>query len=155
MQKRLTNRIQSAQFQRTHLLKGYQLRFHKRSPDGSAKADAYFTSSPNHELWCALYRIHAQDKPELDAIEGVGDGYEIRKTAIDEGIAFFYVAQSSHIEPSLKPYCWYHAYVLEGARQRQLPHHYIQSITDVEVWEDQHVERHARNWNLLGTTCQR
>ena len=60
-----------------------QLRFHKRSVDGSAKADAAFTAVPSDRVWGVVYRLSRDEKPELDKHEFLGIGYDQELVAVN------------------------------------------------------------------------
>ncbi len=55
-----------------------------------------------------------------------------------------YRAQRSHIDPLLRPYDWYHAFVLAGAQQHGRPMEYIAAIEQVAAVPDADSERAAR-----------
>lgn len=150
---RLQKRVPESEFLCLASLAGYQLCFHKRSDDGSAKADAWFTGSANDVIYGALYQMPARQRPVLDRYEGVGNGYEVKllEVVADEGLhdAFIYVAQASHVDANLKPYHWYRDLVLRGAEHHDLPEQYISTIAAAESVDDTLVERNRLNQELL------
>jgi hypothetical protein len=50
-------------------LDGYELRFHKRSKDGSAKADAFRTGSCGDVAWGVVYELPVSELRQLDKVE--------------------------------------------------------------------------------------
>jgi gamma-glutamylcyclotransferase len=150
---RLQQRVPESEFLCVASLAGYRLCFHKRSDDGSAKADAWFTGSANDVIYGALYRMPESERLVLDRYEGVGNGYEVRQLEVvaDDGLhdAFIYIAQASHLDTNLQPYHWYRDLVLHGADHHDLPEHYISSIAAVEAVEDAMVERNQSNQEIL------
>lgn len=115
------------------------LRFHKRSNDGTAKCNAYFTGSKNDSTIGALFELPDERKPCLDKAEGLGNGYHeqvVEVTLVDGRTqkAFAYIADETHIDNSLKPAAQYHRHVEGGAREHGLPEDYIaQHITTVRT----------------------
>jgi len=131
---RLAERVADAEFVGLAHLTAFDLRFHKRSVDGSGKCDAYFTGDPDDIIWGAIVDIPDSRRGELDAAEGLGRGYEERHvTVIDRKQqphnVMMYVATISHIDPALAPYCWYLSLVLEGAQSQGLPDTYLARIS--------------------------
>lgn len=146
---RLTERVPTARFELIARLPEHTLRFHKRSIDGSGKADAYFTGDPEDEVWGTVAHIPDEDRSGLDRAEGAGHGYEIEEIVVygPDGApqaVFTYVAQASYIEPDLKPYDWYLALVVDGARARALPQDYIERIASIDAVVDPEPFRKSR-----------
>src|SRR5438270_10529759 len=56
-------------------LSGYSFRFHKRSRDGSAKADALRTNDAGDVVWGVIFEVSVSEKKALDQAEGLGHGY--------------------------------------------------------------------------------
>ena len=130
-----------------------RLRFHKRSVDGSAKADAAFTGVSGDQVWGAIYRLSPDQKLELDKHEFLGIGYdqEFVEVTTDNGSisAWMYVARRSAIDETLKPYSWYHDYVIAGAQQHRLPFCYINKLMSIETTADSDLKRHDQNRQLI------
>ncbi|MCG7897133.1 MAG: gamma-glutamylcyclotransferase [Candidatus Thiodiazotropha weberae] len=144
--RRLKERVPSARFRFTATLESHDLRFHKRSRDGSAKCDALETRDPQHQVIGVVFEIAQAEKAELDRHEGLGNGYEEKQvtllTGSDDSItAFTYYA--THIDSLLKPYSWYKHHVLSGAREHRFPTTYIDRIDRIETITDPTSERHA------------
>jgi len=140
---RLKQRTPSAKFYKIISLKGYKLKFHKIGRDGSGKCNIFFTGDVNDTIYGVIYEIDECDIKYLDEAEGLGQGY-IKKflyiKEIEEEV-FFYSAQNEFIDNSLKPYSWYKALVLEGAKYFRLPSNYIEEIKKVVAVEDPNFAR--------------
>lgn len=119
---------------------GYRLVFHKAGErDGSAKCDAFFSGDPTHRVYGAVYLLDDGEKILLDAIEGVGNGYDCIRSDVflEDGRtvnASFYAATC--IDPSLLPFTWYREHVLRGALENGLPEWYIREIRNVPAVDD-------------------
>ncbi len=126
-----------------------QIRFHKRSNDGSAKADAVVSAVPSDRVWGVVYRLSRDEKPELDRHEFLGVGYDEELVAVntENGSveAWMYVARRDAIDDTLRPYSWYRDYVIVGARQHRLPFCYISNLMAVETTVDPDAKRREQN----------
>ncbi len=147
---RLRKRVPSAQFVRAAKLSEHSFRFHKRSKDKSAKADAFYTGRPEDTVFGVVFEFDPGHKPGLDEAEGLGQGYvEKDVTVIDkdnrEHEVFTYVADQAHIVADLPPYSWYTRFVIEGALQHGLPTDYIARIEAVPDTDDPDKKRDAEN----------
>jgi hypothetical protein len=129
---------------------GRRLAFHKRGRDGSAKADAVSTGNGSDCVWGVVFSLHRDEKPALDACE-IGYDEEEVLVSSESGIvrARLYVARSEVIDTSLKPFSWYHGFVLGGAREHRLPRDYVREVESLESIPDPDEVRHARNVRLL------
>src|SRR5262245_37437270 len=67
---RLRERAPSAVALGTACLEGYDLRFHKRSTDGSGKANALKTERPDDAVEGVLFELAERDLAALDRAEG-------------------------------------------------------------------------------------
>ena len=152
---RLAARIPSSRFLGIALLPNYQLAFHKRGADGSAKCNALFSGDPEHQLPGALFQMRAAEKPTLDEIEGLGYRVDTLSVCLAGEMlsAFAYIAEDDYIDPQLKPYHWYKELVYLGALYHAFPAHLIEQIARVESIQDEDIERHQKNEQLL--TCMR
>jgi hypothetical protein len=147
---RLQQRVPSARPVGRVQLPGWQLRFHKRGSDGSAKCNIIETHDSSDRVHGVVYDIAAREKPALDRAEGLGRGYQLRRLHLrPHGETFFYVAAASHIDDSLQPFSWYKAYVVEGARFHGLPAAYIGAIEQAAAIADLHPQRQRDNIRLL------
>ncbi|MGE0858417.1 MAG: gamma-glutamylcyclotransferase family protein [Gammaproteobacteria bacterium] len=125
-------------------LPGQTLAFTKRGADGSGKC--HLASAAAATAWGVVYRIPAQDKPVLDRIEGVGHGYAVAQVEVAaHGLCFVYQALATALDPRLRPFDWYRAYVLAGARHHGLPSDYIEAIASTPTVSDTDAARDAQN----------
>ena len=131
-----------------------KLMFHKRSDDGSGKADAALTACPSDRVWGVVYRLHPANKPVLDEHEFLGIGYDEQKIDVvhESGSlrAWMYVARREAIDSLLLPYSWYHDFTVHGACQHRLPESYVEYLRSFESLVDPDSERHAANRRLIG-----
>ncbi|MGF1526627.1 MAG: gamma-glutamylcyclotransferase family protein [Candidatus Competibacterales bacterium] len=146
---RLTARLGAVAPLGVAALHGHQFQFHKWGKDGSAKADARWTGRSSHRVWGALYGLSDGQRRELDAIEGLGKGYQRAWLAVAGEVGFFYRATSDAWDPELKPFDWYRALVVAGGRYHGLPAAYLASIEAFEAVVDPDRERSASHWALL------
>ena len=124
---------------------GRAVKFHKRSnTDASAKCDLVALPGAG-ESFAVLYELSAAHKPQLDAIEGLGHGYREARAGIAlHGMSyrpFLYIAEESHIAPCLRPFHWYKAMVIAGARHHGFPQDYVAALEAVESAEDPDSQR--------------
>lgn len=152
---RIKARVPSATPVATGCVTGRRFVFHKRSEDGSAKADAFHTGDCADKVWGVLFEVSTLEKPILDACEFLGVGYDeqtvkVRLTDAREIRANLYVARPSAIEFGLMPYSWYQQFVIQGAREHRLPSDYIEFLIRFTSRRDPDTDRHERNQRLLG-----
>jgi AIG2-like family len=145
---RLQARVPSARPLGHGRLVGHRLVFHKRGTDNSAKADALHTCRPADVVQGVLFDIEADERTLLDRAEGLGHGYVHREVRVltvgGEAEAFTYEVQPAYYAPELRPFSWYLAYVLAGAREHGLPVDYVEGIAAETTTEDPDVERDRR-----------
>ena len=120
------------------LLVGYELRFHKKSDDGSGKADAYATGDPAHVVWGILFDVPESSWASLvDSERGYDERtIEVATPAAAKISCKTFFASPHRIAAGLKPYDWYKRYVVEGARSHSLPPEYIARLEGVESKAD-------------------
>ncbi|MDE0178311.1 MAG: gamma-glutamylcyclotransferase [Gammaproteobacteria bacterium] len=120
-------------------LPGYTLRWHKLGRDGSGKCDIEPSDAPGTAVWGVLYGINSTEKAGLDAVEGLGVGYDQHTVRVETGTvvreAITYKARPDMIDAALRPLDWYKAHVLHGATEHGLPDEYVARITAVAVGE--------------------
>lgn len=152
---RLRERVPSAEALGIGHLPGYILKWHKPSRDGSGKCDIERSGRKEDVVWGVLFELDPVDKPALDRAEGLGKGYVERRVDVvtDRGIvrAWVYVATARDL--TLRPYHWYKAFVVAGAREHGLPHEYVQLLETAASNRDSDAGRTAKNEKLL-TACQ-
>lgn len=150
--KRITARVPSATIYTLACLKGHALRFHKRSNiDDSAKCDVIASSNADDIVWGVVFDIDDNEKVNLDNVEGLGYGYEVKEIKLTGANgttlhAFTYYA--TDIADNLKPYTWYKEHVLRGARENRLPAEYIVLIDKIESKPDPDQDRHNRELSI-------
>lgn len=153
---RLCSRIPSAVRVGVGRLFGYRLAFHKAGErDGSAKCDAFLTGDPDHEVLGVVYRLQPDEKGVLDAIEGVGHGYEnrlVELTMMDGSRISAWVYCATAIDRALKPFDWYREHVVRGALENRLPGEYIALIEAVEAVPDPDPRRAERELSIYRRT---
>ena len=142
----LLNRVPSATYEVVAQLPEHQLRFHKRSKDGSGKADAHYTGDKNDNVWGLVVNVPDSERGALDRAEGLNHGYEERKVTVhdEEGNSYqvsAYVAAASHIDASLRPFDWYLRLISEGATSQGLPSAYVATLTTELSVADHDTER--------------
>ena len=148
---RLRERAPSARAVAVAELAGHALRWHKRRVDGSGKCDAY-PHAPAR-MWGVVYEIAWDEKPRLDAAEGLHRGYDEKRIAVVAaglGALTAQVYVATDIDPALRPYVWYKAFVLAGAAEHGLPSRYVADLERVPALRDPDRERAARNRRVLG-----
>jgi gamma-glutamylcyclotransferase (GGCT)/AIG2-like uncharacterized protein YtfP len=133
--KRLGKRISSVQVVGTGVLKKHKLKFHKIGKDNTAKADAFFTDDSSDFVLGVLYKFAQSDKEILDAIEGLGNGYDVKTVMVETEYGFLeaFTYYAIRKDSSLKPYDWYVQHVLNGAREQGFPNDYIEKIQKIET----------------------
>jgi hypothetical protein len=144
---RLRARTPSARRLGRCTLSGHTLRFHKIGSDGSGKCDAFFTGDPGDSVIGVVFDIDPGEKCTLDAVEGLGRGYDEKTVQLiaangEEVVASTYYA--TLIAGTLKPYSWYQNHVLVGAREAGLPEYYLRHLSAVEAVDDPDAEREQR-----------
>ena len=151
---RLRDRVPSCKFYAVATIKGYKLKFHKRSEeDRSGKCNAFHTDDGNDEICGVVFEIDESEKLSLDRAEGLGHGYNEKNVIVmtKGGLiaAVMYVADSRAIDDSLAPYTWYKDFVVGGAKEHGLPKSYVQILESVSAQEDLDKNRESRNRRLL------
>ena len=152
---RMTRRVGPLAPPRAATLGGYELRWHKRSQDGSGKCD--IIPSPGGVVHGGVYPLDDAQLATLDGIEGVGHGYRrdgsLAVHSEGEELAIVaYIAEAAFIDPALRPYEWYHEIVVAGASALALPARYVQSLRAMRPVPDPDVRRAARERAILATT---
>jgi gamma-glutamylcyclotransferase len=148
---RLRERAPSARVVSTGKLIGYELRWHKRSRDGSGKCSVTETGQPNNLVWGVVFEMRSEEKADLDRVEGLGQGYGERKVQviIPDGRLPAMVYFATSINPGARPYDWYRELVVGGAREHRLPEDYIRGLESVGIIKDLDESRSAMNRRFL------
>lgn len=157
---RLVDRVGRVEVVGAGTLQEHDLRFHKRSKDGSTKANAFFTGASEHRVLGAVYALGPAAKRELDAFEGLGSQYTEARLAIEVATvgsvsAVVYRARADRIDVDGRPYDWYRDHVLVGAREHGLPEHYVAEIESVPTVRDPDEERRRREYAVSGVRPRR
>ena len=143
---RICARVASAQAVTTGYITHRCLAFQKRGQDGSAKADAMRTRHVSDRIWGVVFSLTDADKQVLNDFER---GYDEERVIVfgkhGEFSASMYVAQADLIDAALKPYCWYHHCVVQGAVEHQLPAAYIQQLQSHRFVIDHDEDRKRRH----------
>lgn len=127
-------------------LHGYCLDFSKKSIDGSGKA----TIVPGNTVECAvlgvLFRLDRDELPLLDRAEGAPDGYTQIELSVKRSGDFVraYTYRATRREPGLKPYDWYKALIVAGAKQHGLVSSYIEWLERTPSIPDPKTNRTTR-----------
>lgn len=130
-------------------LPGYELRFHKRGTDGSAKLDVVPAEAVSAQVLGVLYAVTTADKARLDAIEGSGYRPEpVHVHTTDDRTIEAFMYRALDIDASLQPYHWYVHHVIVGAREAGLPAAYIAAIEAVGAIDDPDPERAYRETSI-------
>ena len=130
---RVRDRCPSATPAGIALLHGHTLRFHKRSKDGSGKANALRTGNQFDLVRGVLFELTTADLTALDRHE---KGYErlelsvVRQDGADVK-AWIYVASPDAIDDQLKPTADYLQLVVDGAKEHGLPAEYVKAIEEI------------------------
>lgn len=154
---RIEARVGRVEIVATGRVRSYDLRFHKRSRDGSAKANAFATGVSDDVVWGVVYELDSSEKRRLDAFEGLGGGYfETQvEVLVGEGVsvdAWMYVANPDFVDDGLAPYDWYHRFCVEGAREHGFPAWYVDRIAGVVSEEDPDRDRRERESAVFSST---
>lgn len=147
---RLRHRVPSARVVSTVGLMGWQLNFHKRGLDASAKCNIIQTGKTSDVVYGAVYEMLASEKHLLDKVEGLNNGYSLAQMDIaGQGTAFFYIAEKKYIDNSLLPFSWYKEFVMAGGRFHAFPEDYLAQIASVKATSDSDAVRHQVNMAIL------
>jgi hypothetical protein len=154
LKERLVERVPSALVRATGYIEGYEIKYNKRSKDGSGKCNLVKTEVEEARVYGVIYDFLDDEKSNLDKYEGLGKGYNAEGVQVitDSGEmrAYTYVADESAVDDSLKPYSWYKDLVVAGARRHSLPPEYISQLESFEADSDPDAERERPNRKLLG-----
>jgi len=151
---RLRARVPSCRPLGVAWLPGHELRFHKRSKDGSGKCNA-LPAEGAAGVMGVLFSFDAIDRPGLDRAEGRGAGYDDTMVTVLDAKGrslnvLTYLAHPDHIDNHLKPYGWYRDLVIEGSREHGLQQDYVaRRIEAVEAIEDLDRARDAEERAVL------
>ncbi len=130
---------------------GWDIDFSKRGQDLSGKATLARASHPGAIAYGVVFEVANSEMPDLDRFEGRGNGYErddaftvVRPGTVEGIVTNTYIATPTAVDPSLKPFDWYHALVLAGARQNHLPATVIERLQSQSSLPDPQPDRPQR-----------
>ena len=134
---------------------GYALKFSKRSVDHSGKAT--LREAAGERSLDVLFKIPENQRCALDDAEG--KGYRRRDIAVrrdDEEMARAECYFGTNLGDKLKPYDWYLALVVAGARQHgldKLDKRYVERLSKVGCSDDPDSERSERQKAVTALEC--
>jgi gamma-glutamylcyclotransferase len=149
---RLRERVPSTTAISIGQLVGHALRWDKRSRrDGSGKCDAEATGRQDDVVWGVVFELDPKDKPALDKAEGLGAGYMEKKVTVltEAGPVTAVTYYATDKDASLRPYHWYKALVIAGAREHGLPVSYRSRLELVVTVSDPNPTRASKHKELL------
>jgi len=150
---RLQARVPSATPVTTATLRNRELRFHKRSRDSSGKCNVAPVSQDDTCVHGVVFDVSGSDLNALDEAEQRGRGYEREDVTLEASSttldAFAYVAQPAYVDDALLPYEWYHALVVAGAHEHDLPSEYVEQIEAVRSYPDPDQKRRRIHRKIL------
>lgn len=125
----------------------HTLNFLKPSIDNSGKATLLAAGAVSSYTPGMLFEIAQTDLGNLDAAEGAGykpyDNFQVWRAETGETVsAKTYIA--TKIKADVKPYDWYLALVIAGARQHGLGRGYVHMLCQTECDDDPDPERSTR-----------
>lgn len=151
--RRLCERVPSAIPVSVGILRQYDLRFHKRSIDGSGKCNAYYTGVADDHVVGVVFEINDRERTNLDDHEGVGRGYHCEDVtvAIEQGtlFAFTYIADEVAVDDRLRPYSWYKDLVVHGASEHGFPSEYIARLEQTAADDDSDASRDRKQRSII------
>ncbi|MGB1547365.1 MAG: gamma-glutamylcyclotransferase family protein [Alphaproteobacteria bacterium] len=128
---------------------GFTLAFNKQSQDDSGKAMLRRAGGAEERGHGVLFEVDAAELASLDRIEGVGKGYE-REDAFPVrlldggGIVRARTYRAILTDEELKPYDWYLALVIAGAREHRLDEAHVAALRRTAFATDPQPARKAR-----------
>lgn len=149
--RRLRERTPSAEPLGWGMVPGHGLRWHMASLDGSGKCDIVDDAATHLPVHGVVYRIAREDKAALDRAESLGVGYREAQVVVRVGARTLAacVYRALRTDAALRPYDWYHALVLAGAREHGLPPGYVAQLVSVPTQGDPDPERAQRHFALV------
>jgi gamma-glutamylcyclotransferase (GGCT)/AIG2-like uncharacterized protein YtfP len=137
--RRIINHCSTANFIEVAKIDGCSFSFNKRSSiDKSGKANIVQTGKDSDIVWGVLFEIDENQKNDLDAVEGKGEGYDEQIIKVtdsngQEHECIAYIAtEAKYLDDSLIPFNWYKEHCLIGAKEHNLPEAYI-SILEAQT----------------------
>ncbi len=147
---RLKARVPGVRALGSALLRGHELRWHKKGDDGSAKCSILQVGG-DAVVHGALFAIPRREKSALDRVEGSGynDITVSVESTLGDVTAKTYMAHGSAIDDARQPYSWYKALVVSGAESQGLPPEYVDALRLVDAVADPDAERVRKHRDFL------
>lgn len=127
---RLVARCPSARPVGTAYAPDYTLEFSKKSTDTSGKAT--LVPCPGAKQHGVIFEIDQADQAELDHFEGAGNGYDRVDAFTVTAASGTEVSTTTYLATKpvqgLKPFDWYLALVVSGAKRHQLPEDWVSAL---------------------------
>lgn len=148
---------------------GYDLRFNKKSVDGSGKANITKTGNKIYIVHGALFEIPEAQRQKLDDAEGPGYADDVLPGLLPHDPAtpsLVYIAKPEFIDDTLVPYSWYLDPVVAGAEQNGFPAEYIARLKQHPANQDPNPNRKAKleaekalaeatpSWDRIRQSCR-
>lgn len=150
---RLWERVPSCRVLDRVSLTGYSLNYFIRGADDSGKCNIIQTGNLSDQVHGVVFEMATSELHHLDAAEG--DSYTKQELVLSgenaDHKAFAYLGNSDFIDESLKPFDWYKAIVIEGAKSQNLPDGYIASLSQVSAVEDSNLVRSEKSFKIIGS----
>ncbi len=129
----------------------HELRWHKKSRDGSGKCDIFFTGDPDHQVHGVLFEISGSEKARLDKAERLHHGYEEKMVEVitTAGRVSAVTYYATERDEEVRPYEWYKRYVVDGAIEHGLPEDYVRLLKSVDAIKDPDQDRHQRETRIV------
>lgn len=152
LRRRIEERLGPCRLHGIGWLCGYQLRFHKVSTDGSGKCNVCRTDKMTDRVHGVLFDLSSAQKAKLDEFEGPGYDSVAITVQSDFGAheSETYIAKPASIDPTLIPFDWYKAFVVEGGEEAGLPAEYMSILRRTRAVRDPDTARGQKNWSLMG-----
>ena len=128
-----------------------RLKWHKPSKkDGSTKCDIV-PAAMESIVHGVLYQIPSAERPALDREEGLGKGYDALTVSVlhNRNMVQAVTYCATLTDPMLKPWSWYRALVIAGAKEHGLPAPYVKALSEVAAGIDPDEKRHNENMALI------
>ncbi|MBL9141018.1 MAG: gamma-glutamylcyclotransferase, partial [Phycisphaerae bacterium] len=106
--RRIRARAPHARVLSTGTVRGWELRWHMASQDGSGKCDMVRSSGEGGQVLGVLYEVPAEEKRALDAAETLGHGYAEHLVQVEtpSGTIEAWAYRALVTDPDSVPYDW-------------------------------------------------
>lgn len=151
---RLKRRCPSATFVGVGIAQARKIEFSKPSTDKSGKATLAIVDNESQNVLGVIFRIVNDELDALDKAEG--NRYERKNLlvcGITDGEVFEAVTYlATELNSALKPFDWYLALIIAGAREHRLNGEYLEMISRSEFISDVCYDRKSRAAALKALT---